>query len=185
MAFYTNDELETEMRSNYFGYKKLVRGLLFYKERFEEEGVSPFEDYDIIFTIWTDRYRKQRFYYRFRIERKYKKNVVELFPITDNPNLESTIAYKSILETCIYLSKMINPSYKIYHSELQLARVTDIETLMGCPYSKRIDENFYLIDLEKVISDNYLKRYYSRLIYAPEANTLIYTEKPDIEENAK
>lgn len=153
----------------YYYYKSFASELHFYKERMEDAGVSPSESYDIIFWILTDKYSSIRedYFYKFNISGKYKKSVIGLFPVTESPTLDTTIAYKSILETCIYLSKLINPSDKIYYSSIQLALSDDINGIIHSSFSQRVYEDFYRVNMSKLSSISYTKRCYRRLVFTP------------------
>lgn len=166
---YSNDELEAMIRKNYYDYKTVASDFAFDIERFEDEGIPKDELYDLYFEIYTERYYSEgrNYYYRFHIGRPYKKKIQELFPITESPSLETTIAYKNILETCVYLCRKINPNDGIFHAEVGIALTSDIETIFGSQYSKRIEDNLYLIDYSKLSFDLNLKRHYTRFIYAP------------------
>ena len=166
---YSNDELEDMMRSHYRDYKTFASNFAFDIERFEDEGIPKDEFYDLYLEIYTERYYSEgrNYFYRFHIGKPYKKKIQELFPIIESPSLETTIAYKNILETSIYLCRNINPNDGIFHAEVKIALISDIETVFSSQYSKRIEDNLYLIDLPKASNDPYLKNYYRRLTYAP------------------
>lgn len=169
---YSNDELESMMRSRYakyYDYQKVASDFAFDIKRFEDEGISKGEYYDLYFEIYTERYYSEgkNYFYRFHINKQYAKKIQELFPITEMPSLETNIAYKTILETCVYLSRKINPLDGIFHAEVRIALYSDIDNIFTSQYSKRIEDNLYLIDYVKVSNDPYLKRYYRRLVFAP------------------
>ncbi|WP_155267422.1 hypothetical protein [Xylanibacter ruminicola] len=172
---YSNEEIEAMIRS-YFekhNYKNVASDFAFDIQRFEEEGVSKDDYYDLYFEIYTDRYYDEgkRYYYRFHIGRPYKKKIQELLLVTDNPSLEAFIAYKTIQETCVYISKQINPADGVFHARVNIALSSDIERILSCQYSKMVDKDFYLVDCVKV--SEYLIGPYRRLLFAPLDLTLV------------
>ncbi len=167
---YNNDEIETMIRSRYeeYGYKRIASNFAFDIKRLQEEGVSQDNTYDLYLEIYTERYYDEGklYYYHFHIGRPYKKEIQELFPITNNPSLETTIAYKTILETCVYLIKQINPTDGVFHAEVKVAPYSDIVRILSSEYSKRVDKDLYLVDSVKVSNSSYLLAPYRRFMYA-------------------
>ncbi len=175
---YSNHILEVLMRRQHekcYDYKSFAERIAYSIECYERGGAPKDEYYALYIEIYTNKYYKigQCHYYHFDLGRIYKKRIQELFPVTEEPSLETTIAYKNILETCVYISKNINPNDGVFFLEVRTGISSAIRSIMWSKFSKKIEDNFYLVDMCEMSKDPSLKRDYIAITYAPHVMHLL------------